>query len=38
VQEAVEAGAIRRERYQSYRKLLDELSGGGQRMPRHSSY
>jgi len=38
VKAAVERGAIRRERYQTYLKLLAELGGGGQRMQRHDSY
>jgi ribosome biogenesis GTPase / thiamine phosphate phosphatase len=38
VKAAVESGAIRSERYETYRKLLAELSGKGQRMQRHDSY
>jgi ribosome biogenesis GTPase len=38
VKAAVERGEIRRERYDSYLKLLAELSGGGERMQRHDAY
>ncbi len=38
VQQAVEKGAIRRARYESYLKLLAELHGEGERMARHSSF
>jgi len=38
VKSAVERGAIRRERYDTYLKLLAELSGKGQRMQRHDAY
>jgi len=38
VKTAVERGAIRRERYDTYLKLLAELSGKGQRMQRHDAY
>jgi ribosome biogenesis GTPase len=38
VKSAVERGVIRRERYDTYLKLLAELSGKGQRMQRHDSY
>lgn len=38
VKAAVEAGAIRPERYETYKKLLAELSGKGERMQRHDAY
>ena len=38
VKEAVEQEMIREERYEVYLKLLDELSGGGERMPRTDSF
>ncbi len=38
VKAAAQAGTIRPERMQTYRKLLDELRGGGERMQRHDSY
>lgn len=38
IKAAVESGAIRRERYVTYQKLLAELRGGGQRMQRHDAY
>ncbi len=38
VKAAAERGAIRAERMATYRKLLDELRGGGQRMQRHDAY
>lgn len=38
VKSAVERGAVRRERYDTYLKLLAELSGKGQRMQRHDAY
>jgi ribosome biogenesis GTPase len=38
VKAALESGAIRKERYDTYKKLLAELSGEGERMQRHDSY
>ena len=38
VKAALDRGEIRRERYDTYQKLLAELRGGGQRMARHDSY
>ena len=38
VKPALLAGEIRAERFLSYLKLLEELQGGGQRMPRNSSF
>jgi putative ribosome biogenesis GTPase RsgA len=38
VKAALEGGAIRQERYDTYKKLLAELSGEGERMQRHDSY
>lgn len=38
VRQALESGKIRPDRYENYRRLLDELQGGGQRMPRHGSF
>ena len=38
VKEAVERETVRRERYDTYKKLLAELGGGGQRMKRHDAY
>ncbi len=38
VKAAVASGSIRTERYETYRKLLAELSGKGERMQRHDSY
>jgi ribosome biogenesis GTPase len=35
---ALESGKIRPDRYENYRRLLDELQGGGERMPRHGSF
>ncbi len=38
VKQAVTDGQIAEPRYESYCKLLDELHGGGERMPRHGSF
>ena len=38
VQAAVERGDVDEGRFRTYLKLLDERTGGGQRMPRHGSF
>jgi ribosome biogenesis GTPase len=38
VKAAVERGAVRRDRYDTYLKLLAELWGAGERMQRHDAY
>lgn len=38
VRMALDEGKIRPDRHESYQRLLDELQGGGERMPRHGSF
>jgi ribosome biogenesis GTPase len=38
VKQALDEGQIRKARYESYKKLLQELYGDGERMPRHGSF